>query len=234
MNTFTESFFKRVFKLLYGKPGAKSFKNGVRLACDYGHYRSARSMESVDALGDPIPWYCYPCLEYLNNHDLAGLNILEYGSGNSSLYFLNRMANVTSIEDNQDWYEKISQVSGESHSYIFESSLPAYVKRTTEISNADIVVIDGSHRVECADFVCSSILDGHSNPRMIIFDNSDWYPETISKLDSELQWLRVDFCGFGPINDYSTATSIFLNSGRKVPRLQAPLRPLNGLQHSRG
>ena len=75
-----------------------------------------------------MPWYCYPCLEYLNNHDLEGLNILEYGSENSSLYFLNRMANVISIEDNRDWYEKISQASNESHRYIFESSLSAYVK----------------------------------------------------------------------------------------------------------
>ena len=48
---------------------------------------------------------------------------------------------------------------------------------------------------------------------MLIFDNSDWYPKTISKLDDRLKhWVQVDFSGFGPINGYTWTTSIFINS----------------------
>ena len=46
---------------------------------------------------------------------------------------------------------------------------------------------------------------------MIIFDNSDWYPNTIDFLRENLDWIEVDFHGFSPINDYTLTTSIFIN-----------------------
>lgn len=45
---------------------------------------------------------------------------------------------------------------------------------------------------------------------MIIFDNSDWYPRSIEFLRNNLNWIEVDFHGFGPINDYSWTTTIFI------------------------
>ena len=46
---------------------------------------------------------------------------------------------------------------------------------------------------------------------MIIFDNSDWYPNTIRQIQNSINLVQIDFHGFGPINNYTWTTSIFLN-----------------------
>jgi hypothetical protein len=46
---------------------------------------------------------------------------------------------------------------------------------------------------------------------LLIFENSDWYPKTITRLNKQLKWLQVDFAGFGPINNYTWTTSIFID-----------------------
>jgi len=54
---------------------------------------------------------------------------------------------------------------------------------------------------------------------MVIFDNSDWYPKTIEFLRNTLDWIEVDFHGFGPINDYTWTTTIFINRLLKLKYL---------------
>jgi hypothetical protein len=49
---------------------------------------------------------------------------------------------------------------------------------------------------------------------MLILDNSDWYPNSVSFLQGELGWIQADFHGFGPINNYTWTTSVFLNPKR--------------------
>lgn len=49
---------------------------------------------------------------------------------------------------------------------------------------------------------------------MLILDNSDWYPSTIKYLQKNLNWVQIDFHGFGPINSYTWTTSIFVNPDR--------------------
>lgn len=154
--------------------------------------------------------YTYPTVEYLNNLDVDGLTVLGYGSGNSSRYYLRRDAKVIAIENDREWYERIrSECSGEELEYVFCDSIHDYVHRG-EIKFADIVIIDGSHRPECADYVIKSINEGLTDPAIIIFDNSDWFPSALGKIDEEIGWVRVDFCGFGPINRYTWVTSLFL------------------------
>jgi len=46
---------------------------------------------------------------------------------------------------------------------------------------------------------------------MVILDNSDWYRETAKYLRENLDMIEVDFHGFGPINDYTWTTSVFLS-----------------------
>ncbi len=46
---------------------------------------------------------------------------------------------------------------------------------------------------------------------MVILDNSDWYRETAKYLRENLDMIEVDFHSFGPINDYTWTTSVFLS-----------------------
>jgi len=49
---------------------------------------------------------------------------------------------------------------------------------------------------------------------IVIFDNSDWYPKTVEFLRENLGWVQIDFHGFGPINNYTWTTSLFVNPQR--------------------
>jgi len=226
------SILKRIIKrglgLILGRGGHVSLRNSLILGKKYGQYQSAKEWSCINAEGLPIPWYTYPTIEYLNNLKLDGISVLEYGSGNSSLYYLRRGAKVVSIENDREWYEKIKgENKDDSFQYVFANSDSDYIQRK-EINSADIIVIDGSYRPECAEYVIKNILDGNSNPSIIIFDNSDWFPKTINKLDDKIEWVRVDFCGFGPINGYTWVTSIYFNPGKKLPRIDSHIASMSG------
>ncbi len=199
------------------------------LGQDQGQYASMENWDCRNSAGQEIPWYTYPAIEYLQNFDLAGLNVLEYGSGNSSIFYLNAGAHVTSIENDKGWFDKITQTVGAhpQFRYVFEDQEQAYATRA-EILGADIVIIDGRFRNTCARYVLQQLRDGAANPAMIIFDNADWYPTGVAMLDDGTGWHRCDFNGFGPINPYTWTTSVYLNPGRVLPRKSA-LAPIGGL-----
>ena len=71
----------------------------------HGFPRTLESKLPIAADGSPLPWYTYPAIEYFNQLDVSGLNIFEYGSGNSSLYWAHKGANVWSVEHDPVWYE---------------------------------------------------------------------------------------------------------------------------------
>jgi len=197
-----------------------SIKNSLILAANYGQFKTANVNLSLNANNLPIPWYTYPAIEYLDNLDLKGKKIFEYGSGYSSLYYLRKGGVVTAIENNKDWYQKIKKYNIQE--YILAETSDHYVERQ-ELNSADIIVIDGSYRKKCAEYIIRK-LKNEIDPYFIIFDNSDWYPETIKKLDSQTNWLRVDFCGFGPINAFTWVTSIYFNPKKKLPRIKKVIK----------
>ena len=218
----------KILRILFGRGPIVLIKNSFILGKKYGQYRSASESSSVNAVGLPIPWYTYPTIEYLENLNLDGVSVLEYGSGNSSRFYSMRGANVTSIEDNEKWYEKIKhENNNDTFKHVLALSKDDYIERE-EIKTADIIVIDGSHRPQCADHVIRNVSKLHSNPYLIIFDNSDWFPETIRKIDDRIGWVRVDFCGFGPINGYTWTTSIYFNPNKKLSRIDSHIKSISG------
>ncbi len=48
---------------------------------EYGMAKSFATKHAVDSEGNPIPWYPYPALEYINQCDWSSKVIFEYGSG---------------------------------------------------------------------------------------------------------------------------------------------------------
>ena len=54
---------------------------------NFGHQISVIKKESVDKDGNPVPWYTYPALEYINNLDFKDMSVFEYGSGNGSIFW---------------------------------------------------------------------------------------------------------------------------------------------------
>lgn len=186
----------------------------------YGWSKSFKTKMPIDAKGNPVPWYTYPAIEFLEQLDFTNKIVLEYGSGNSSLYWGKRAKKVVSIEHDKKWYgynKKIIAVHNEI--YLCEEKSD-YVEKIKKIENKfDIIVVDGVWRYACAKMAIDKLADGG----FIILDNSDWHPET-AKLLRENDLIQIDFHGFGTINAYTWTTSLFLKrdynfqpKGRRQP-----------------
>lgn len=62
-------------------------RNFYILAFEYGQFKTIKNWECVDKDGNPIPWYTYPAIEFLNSLDFSSKNVFEYGTGNSTLWW---------------------------------------------------------------------------------------------------------------------------------------------------
>jgi hypothetical protein len=213
--------------LLDVRKQAMTFAN---LAQRYGQFRTIRKKSCLDRDGAAIPWYTYPAIEYLSHIDFSNRKVLEYGSGNSTLWWAGRCEELVSVEGNSEWYEANRSAVEQSTKvkYLLKTSEKDYV-RQDYLRTAGVVIIDGDYRSRCADYLIESHSDKSHQIAMAVFDNADWYPQTMRKLKESLRWLQVDFHGFGPINDYSWTTSIFINPAGPEMRYLRPLMSRCGL-----
>jgi hypothetical protein len=163
----------------------------------------------VDADGTPIPWLTYPFLAFLEPRLKAEMNVFEYGSGNSTLWWASRVRQVVSCEHNRKWYEQL-QGRIPSNVELRYAVLDATSNYSEEVLNCqvafDIVIIDGMDRENCSKNAPAAL----SKESVIIFDNSDRasYDKAYKNL-SKIGFKRLDFHGPGPINHYGWCTSIF-------------------------
>ncbi len=175
-----------------------------------GWLLSTKLKMPIDKYKNPLPWFTYGCIRFLNLKLKKTHTIFEYGSGNSTLWFCKHVNSVISIEHDKNWYTKMKNqfLKEPNIDYRFKSiTLNDY---TNEILNYKkrfhIVVIDGRKRAEC----CKNALEALQDNGIIIWDNSDLsiYEEGYNFLLSG-GFKRLDFWGMGPINHYEWCTSIF-------------------------
>lgn len=194
-----------LYRRLAGLAPVTALRASVITEVTFGHLRSARERASVDRAGQPIPWYTYPATHWLEQLDFGEAAVLEYGSGNSTKWWAKNAQRVVAMEDNPAWHKVTREGLPDSVDYRLVRTKREYVT-PIESGTFDVIVIDGSHRPECARVAIAAVSPGG----IIIFDNSDWYPKTVDFLRSS-GVIQVDFVGLGPINPIAWATSIFID-----------------------
>jgi len=163
-----------------------------------------------------LPWFTYPAIAQLLRFGLNGENVLEYGSGSSTSFFLEQGCNVTSIEDNSDWADFVKNKIGDNSqsNILLRPEHQGYVQSAQQLAKIipTVVLIDGKKRKECASEV-AEYLNNHEESQslwMVILDNSDWFGSSYSILQNCEDFIGFDFYGHGPYNSYSWCTSIFV------------------------
>lgn len=67
--------------------------------------KNSLCLDTVDyCLKNRQPWIVFNAIEFLNSLDFKGRHIFEYGSGGSTLFWLEKGAIVTSIEHDNKWF----------------------------------------------------------------------------------------------------------------------------------
>ena len=171
-----------------------------------GWIESFKLKKSVNAQREPVPWFTLPTIDFLNKKLHKEITVLEYGSGNSTLYLCHRCESVTTIEDNTEWYNYVKS-NIPSNGTIINSDISQYSKQIKTITaNPDLVIIDGKVREDCI----REIRNNQHNPSIIILDDSERtaYTESIKDLHQD-GYKSIEFWGMAPGIDYKKCTTIF-------------------------
>jgi len=203
---------KKIIKSVLPREVLTTLHSYRTLSAEFGQYKSMRRWECIDASDAPVPWYTYPAIEYIKQLDFSDKNVFEYGSGNSTRFWAERCKKVVSVEDNKEWYDKIrGKLPARAEYHLLEEG-KEYIKAIDNYADDfDVVIIDGSHRYECAVEAIGKLRDDG----FIVLDNSDWYEKT-SELLRNSDLIEVDMSGFGPINGYTWTTSFYFRRNVKL------------------
>lgn len=185
----------------------------------------------VDKDNNPIPWYTYPAIEYLSQFDYSDKKIFEYGCGNSSLFWANRAASVTSIEDNPDWFAKWQkEFNAPNLEILHRDEGEIYENAIFEKEDLyDVIIVDGKRREKC----CAAATRKLASGGVIILDDSDRintsleYVKAIEEL-KKANLIQIDFYGFCPMNNYTKTTSMFISRNFNFKSLYK-IQPINGI-----
>lgn len=194
------------------------------LAFGHGQWRSIRQGTPLNAAGMALPWYTYPAIEYLSQFDFSERTVFEFGGGYSSLFWSGRAALVVTVESDPVWFDRIRRESAPNQRTLLRQARDAYVAALAEQPDRfDIIAIDGKWRHACAAAAVGYLRE-HG---MIILDNSDKFPAVADFLRGQ-GFFEIDFSGFGPVNNYTWTTSMFVRAPLPLQRGFRPPRPVGG------
>ena len=172
----------------------------VRFALLSGHFRSSLRSRALDTDGGPLPWYTYPAIDFLRARSFEGRRVLEFGGGQSTLWWSQRAASVLTIEEDAAWFAETRARVGDNvsihHVPIGEPGTTLARVRdliaASGISRFDVVVVDGHMRREMTALAFEYLAPGGA----IILDNAEGYGFYEEVRDRACR--RVDFFGFCP------------------------------------
>ena len=147
-------------------------------------------------------------LNWIEKQDTKNLNFLEFGAGNSSIYFSNLFKYVISYEDNEDYVNKLNAMKIPNllvkHFNFKTIENPSFSK---SIAEADYILIDNTTSNISRDVVARNLISVYNYRNKIILDNGNWNPGAYFYLRKKYKNF-LDF-GWRNVEDEETITTIF-------------------------
>jgi len=174
-----------------------------------GWFDSFKMKMPVNKKKEPIPWVTYSFIDFIESRLLKNFSILEFGSGNSTLFYAKRVKEVVTIEGDYDWYLKIKNEIPSNVRLIYSDStnIEEYSSTPFQLDTKyDLIIIDGANRNEC---VFNSVKNA-SKTCVIVLDDSEReeYAPGIDSLQSN-GYKRLDFWGIAPGTFFRKNTTLF-------------------------
>ncbi len=141
-------------------------------------FRSIKSKLQKSITSNPpfYPWLPYSATRFIRDYfkTFKNKNILEFGSGCSTIFFHKNNANIYSKEDNYNWFKFIERILNNKNNtnlhLEFAEDKSDYLSINKNWPDKfDLILIDGSWRDDCLRKVFERI----SKNCLIILDNSD-------------------------------------------------------------
>lgn len=194
----------------------KLVKNNDSYLVQTGYINSFRRRLPVDINDQPLPWMNYSMIDFLSNRLKKDMQVFEYGSGYSSLFFADKVESVTAIEYSNEWFEKISNFANQVDnleilfSPLDENYPLSIVNQNPEKKNYDVVIIDGRKRVKCARNALPFLKD---NGVLILDDSDRTYYSGIFDFYLQKGYKELTIRGLKPTDLETYTTTIFYKGG---------------------
>jgi len=166
-----------------------------------------------------LPWFSYSAIDFLAKHLTTDMDVCEYGSGGSTLFFARRTREVFSIEDNEVWHglvtERVRQL-GLKNVQIklcpFNFKNPVGFEKSDYLlampkQKFDIIVIDGSEEWNQVRPICFRYAEQFVKPGGCIIVDDSWRYSTIRNQNHASR--HQIFESVGPCRPGVTSTDIF-------------------------
>lgn len=190
-----------------------------------GHLRSSLKRKAVTRDGKPLLWYTYPSIEFLARRGYEGKTILEFGGGQSTLWWAARAKQVVTLDGKPDWHAHLKTIVPANVSlHLVSMETPAVnvaaveeVLRSLPYAFYDVIIIDGLLRGD----LIPTALRRMSQDGMIVCDNAESYPFYDGFKQSGL--LRADFYGYAPGVILPACTCIYFRPGAFAFSAEQPI-----------
>lgn len=180
---------------------------------DAGWFRSFKNQTPMDHECLPLPWVTYPFIRFIEKRLSKEFDLFEYGSGNSTLFYSQRVKTVTTVEHDKEWFDRMGSSVSDNVHLVFRSldSGENYVQAALEAGKKfDIIIVDGRKRVDCIKSCLAALKE---NGVMVLDDSErENYREGISFLRSH-GFRQLDFWGIAPGSADEKCTSLFYRPG---------------------
>lgn len=168
-----------------------------------------------------MPWLSWRSIDYLEKQVKPGMRVLEYGGGGSTLYFLSKGCQVTTVEGHPEWAcairDRVAEfgAAGRLDLRIFDTQTNSPTSREMYITAVrsggpwDLIVVDGVYRRECF----AEARHWLSPSGFLIFDNTD-FPDYANAYELAPGFQRIVCKGLGYGRPGPTETTIFLQTSK--------------------
>ena len=176
---------------------------------EIGWMEAYRARVPLDQNNQPLPWFTYSFIDFMEPRLSRSLHVFEYGSGYSTRYFSKRVASVTSAEHDREWLAAGMKVKADNVTLVhYEDVIDGDYCRAATLQNKkfDVILIDGFDRNNC----CKHAVNGLSEQGVIIFDDTE-----LEKFQEGVTYLKnagfkmLPFSGISPGLFYRRETSVF-------------------------
>jgi hypothetical protein len=151
----------------------------------------------VSPSGAPLPWLTYPAIDLLANAEVSGRRVLEFGAGQSTVWWLSRGAEVISFDDNARWIGRVRAEIPDADVRLVDQNLSQFPADLLA-ARFDVVVIDGLRRQVAAKIARDVV----ATSGCIIQDNSEGFWSDVAGRYEVIELLadfqRIDLYGFAP------------------------------------
>lgn len=175
-----------------------------------GWLKSFLNQKPLNQNEQPIPWVTFSFIEFIKERLSKNMSMLEYGSGNSTLFYAKLCKEVTAIEHDKEWIDILNKDLPKNAEIIhisLQNEKKSYCEAASTLQKQyDIIIIDGRHRNNCIQASFSYL----KPEGVLILDDTERekYQEGILFMENK-GFKKIDFWGLAPGMFYNKCTTVF-------------------------